>query len=163
MVAQARVRERLACSNPHSPAAIPVKMQATPRCRRTPHTGRELPVRGDAIRVDRFTHMGGDDPWPPIQRSTPGPPPRARGRWRLFGWEYGRARSTPACAGTIPDWASSTKYLAVHPRVRGDDAVNPVCGVCIYGPPPRARGRYLPGRDHHGHRRSTPACAGTMS
>ncbi len=92
-----------------------------------------------------------------------GSPPRARGQRAHRPYPPARNRFTPACAGTTPVGRDHSRRLAVHPRVRGDNAGTSFSMASQPGSPPRARGQ--PVREIHTalYRRFTPACAGTTS
>ncbi len=92
-----------------------------------------------------------------------GSPPRAWGRFSCSRWVSFRCRFTPACVGTIGHSPPVAFFMAVHPRVRGDDPFGRESASLTSGSPPRAWGR-------SGRRdvrviapRFTPACVGTMS
>jgi len=86
-------------------------------------------VRGD----DRDGHGAG--------RSHRGTPPRARGRPLLLTVQCLDDRNTPACAGTTAPTGGTSATGPEHPRVRGDDRLEPPGEGVV--------------------QRNTPACAGT--
>src|SRR5947209_3705052 len=59
--------------------------------------------------------------------------------------------------------AAGLTCLPVHPRMRGDDPVGEGEYARCVGPPPHARGRFGVEGIVRELRRSTPACAGTIS
>ncbi len=71
-------------------------------------------------------------------------------------------RFTPACAGKINDPYEAMRYVAVHPRVRGEDDAALANDPMANGSPPRARGRWRRGLNNQRRLRFTPACAGKM-
>jgi hypothetical protein len=79
---------------------------------------------------------------PRVNRSR-GPSLRARGRFSPPD-SHGRSRwSIPACAGPISLLGSREMLNTVHPRVRGADIRWVEPRLPVWGPSPRARGRYL--------------------
>ena len=106
----------------------------------------------------------GDDPWTSATScSSSGPPPRARGRHRTRRCRGGPDGTTPASAGTTRRFATRLSQGWDHPRERGDDATVALRRRRCGGPPPRARGRPLPGPPRRTRSGTTPASAGTTS
>ena len=103
---------------------------------------------------------GEDDPARTQRPIAAGSPPHARGR--RLGWEFGEdfGGITPACAGKTSLSSLSFGSSPDHPRMRGEDELEPAGRVVDLGSPPHARGRHerllrIPLDD-----RITPACAG---
>ena len=95
--------------------------------------------------------------------STPGSPPRARGKvTELF--DYQRAAGiTPACAGKSNDKICLQFLFWDHPRVRGEKAIGKKIMMSQAGSPPRARGKVAADRAFLAVQGITPACAGKSS
>ncbi len=129
----------------------------TPTCvGTTPHgrRGRE----GTAV----HPHVRGDDCSGVQARSCAfGSPPRAWGRrWRTSSGDSGM-RFTPTCVGTTASMPRGRSVRAVHPHVRGDDALAPRTMTVPIGSPPRAWGRRAEGPEPGRVVRFTPTCVGT--
>ena len=73
--------------------------------------------------------------------STPGSPPRARGKAVNQPTYKGAPGITPACAGKRSLNASARPVIWDHPRVRGEKSTNACCAGSPTGSPPRARGK----------------------
>ena len=92
-----------------------------------------------------------------------GSPPRARGAVRPAQPEQARPGITPACAGSSPQVIGQRLETGDHPRVRGEQPVDPTHDDLHRGSPPRARGADLVHRSARQRRRITPACAGSST
>ena len=109
--------------------------------------------------------MRGEDDFRPRDMAVePGSPPHARGRPEMVVGGARRHRITPACAGKTPFRRKRRRFLADHPRMRGEDLELVREVPCIPGSPPHARGRHPHVREVGGRPfRITPACAGKTS
>ncbi len=90
-----------------------------------------------------------------------GSPPLARGPQCGPVHRRGDVRLTPARAGTTAPRSGHRGPGAAHPRSRGDHRMNRRNHRPVNGSPPLARGPQRPSRTGPGHRRLTPARAGT--
>ena len=89
-----------------------------------------------------------------------GSSPRARGTVRRRRVRWHPDRFIPACAGNSLCCSVCSLVLSVHPRVRGEQAIEPQPQSFEIGSSPRARGTGRR-RDHYGGlQRFIPACAG---
>ena len=106
--------------------------------------------------------MRGEDDFRPRDMAVePGSPPHARGRPEMVVGGARRHRITPACAGKTPFRRKRRRFLADHPRMRGEDLELVREVPCIPGSPPHARGRHPHVREVGGRPfRIAPACAG---
>ena len=91
-----------------------------------------------------------------------GSPPRAWGRFSSRRPSPSPRRFTPTCVGKIRSKGGGGHTAAVHPHVRGEDALPVVIRRHIAGSPPRAWGRSAV--QHHAiiAQRFTPTCVGKM-
>ena len=107
-------------------------------------------------------HVRGDDMRTISTISPPvGSPPRAWGRLVPRRGRDRRHRFTPTCVGTTPASGLRTALNAVHPHVRGDDALRAARAADAAGSPPRAWGRRPRRPVGPRRRRFTPTCVGT--
>ena len=89
-----------------------------------------------------------------------GSPPHARGRPKSkAGWRT-TPRITPACAGKTRHAVRAWLTCPDHPRMRGEDFLEPTLNCLFCGSPPHARGRRRVESRRGSRRRITPACAG---
>ena len=95
--------------------------------------------------------------------SSPGSPPRLRGKRTLFSMASSRSRLTPAPAGKTRDISFCFYCLGAHPRACGENL--PVCRPDIFhrGSPPRLRGKPLSDTARTSSSGLTPAPAGKTS
>ncbi len=94
-----------------------------------------------------------------LDRSS-GSSPRARGKPLLRHGGPGGARFIPACAGKTRGTSPPTGARAVHPRVRGENAVGGQVLAAGLGSSPRARGKLGLSPFSRTPLRFIPACAG---
>ena len=102
------------------------------------------------------------EPTPP-EPSTPaagGLSPRVRGNLRRGEMPSGFHGSIPACAGEPPDWAASTVWARVYPRVCGGTREGRRHTLTVQGLSPRVRGNHGCLQRNRQPCRSIPACAG---
>ena len=89
-----------------------------------------------------------------------GSPPLARGTERRPWRQHGRRRITPACAGNSIKFFPPIQRSRDHPRLRGEQVLEPLKFRVAGGSPPLARGTgFHPSRLPQ-RRGITPACAG---
>ncbi len=74
-----------------------------------------------------------------------GSPPRAWGKRDQPGRAEALTRFTPTCVGKTPQACGFPSGSAVHPHVRGENAMDGVEGHNIRGSPPRAWGKLREG------------------
>ena len=92
-----------------------------------------------------------------------GSSPRARGTGCVAPWCWQRPRFIPACAGNRRESSASTRPIAVHPRVRGEQRNRFAAGTASSGSSPRARGTGGRARCMGTALRFIPACAGNRN
>ena len=92
--------------------------------------------------------------------STPGSPPRVRGKPERFTRLRQRMRITPACAGKTFSQFWDLQFVRDHPRVCGENQIIRVRALDNVGSPPRVRGKQSPLFPNARNSRITPACAG---
>ena len=98
-----------------------------------------------------------------IHLSSPGSPPRMRGKRQERSCYAASTRITPAHAGKTTTTASSSLRPTDHPRACGENGGTKEKRACARGSPPRMRGKLH--TRHHRNRagRITPAHAGKTS
>ena len=92
-----------------------------------------------------------------------GPPPRMRGRRQRVRATLTLKETTPAHAGKTVGDCPGGNEPGDHPRACGEDKTVSWGKAQDLGPPPRMRGRPLPGHGEREQNRTTPAHAGKTS
>ena len=169
-----RGEDSVITSNATSPSGSPPHARGRPDRNVKRHSGQGITpaCAGKTIfaraiwRLSRdHPRMRGEDDFRPRDMAVePGSPPHARGRPEMVVRGARRHRITPACAGKTPFRRKRRRFLADHPRMRGEDLELVREVPCIPGSPPHARGRHPHVREVGGRPfRITPACAGKTS
>ena len=129
----------------HTPAHAGKTSPTTPRlCSRPDHP--RACGENPSVRVSRFT--------------TPGSPPRMRGKHEVLPSIRKHGRITPAHAGKTSRPAAALRSQTDHPRACGENGIGlPRAGLSI-GSPPRMRGKRRQTIDNNSGARITPAHAG---
>ena len=91
-----------------------------------------------------------------------GSPPHTRGRCLPVVLAAPERGFTPAYAGKIGTSIPSASSARVHPRIRGEDKINPAVSAVFVGSPPHTRGRFSRCCGICNIRRFTPAYAGKI-
>ena len=89
-----------------------------------------------------------------------GSPPLARGTEQAKNNPLSQGRITPACAGNRGKAVHQHRAHEDHPRLRGEQPLQPSLWLCRIGSPPLARGTVRPRRKNEKSNGITPACAG---
>ena len=135
---------------------------------KTPSRGITPACAGNSVHQDYFSGQcqdhprvcGEQIPAVPEETWTQGSPPRVRGTARLAlpaMWDIG---ITPACAGNREAGGSEFVGGEDHPRVCGEQPLNPRSQPVRLGSPPRVRGTALSCFYLLPQKGITPACAG---
>lgn len=90
---------------------------------------------------------GADTSMKPLNQTSSGSPPRARGGPVAPGLDAGLVGSTPACAGRAYRRSKPSGSPRVYPRKGGKSFFGMVDPTGDAGPPPRARGKAVVGVD----------------
>jgi len=114
--------------------------------------------RGPIAVHPRVCGEQGTDPAP--TRETTGSSPRVRGTARRATQGFPTSRFIPACAGNSSNDAARVAYVAVHPRVCGEQRHFTSCPYANAGSSPRVRGTDGHQRVAGASWRFIPACAG---
>ena len=96
-------------------------------------------------------------------QSNDGTSPRARGKPGLITTAYFASRNIPACAGKTPRGLLIRCRVTEHPRVRGENKMQPKADAYDCGTSPRARGKRKKHCPETSKERNIPACAGKTS
>ena len=91
-----------------------------------------------------------------------GSPPHAWGQYEFREINPSTDRFTPTCVGTIVTRWTRHRDKAVHPHMRGDNALKDLNLEEIDGSPPHAWGQYLLEQEEEPAQRFTPTCVGTI-
>ena len=75
--------------------------------------------------------------------STPGSPPRVRGKRPCARVEISKEGITPACAGKTVQYDVNTTAAEDHPRVCGENGRRRADEKAMEGSPPRVRGKHI--------------------
>ena len=92
--------------------------------------------------------------------TSPGSPPRVRGKLQEKEKNHRRSRITPACAGKTTQRSNLSADGRDHPRVCGENCLGLRVAVALVGSPPRVRGKQVAEAGDAEAIRITPACAG---
>ena len=95
-------------------------------------------------------------------RISRGSPPRAGGQLCPSRLRHSAVRFTPTCVGTIISACHRPILSAVHPHVRGDNALSSPALIIAAGSPPRAWGQLTRPTPIELRIRFTPTCVGTI-
>ena len=128
-------------------------------------------VRGTVSRLPKddqdrrfIPACAGNSSLPPfVPLSTPGSSPRVRGTVTPTLTFSAISRFIPACAGNSLLVKPVKITAAVHPRVCGEQILQPYPRIFIFGSSPRVRGTAFRSQSLGHYRRFIPACAGNSS
>ena len=96
----------------------------------------------------------------PSECAPVGSSPRVRGKRVLFVRCWPPAGLIPACAGKTIVSVIGVSFSGAHPRVCGENFMNPKTAYSQAGSSPRVRGKRRGRGLTHFHERLIPACAG---